>query len=289
MLFGEIVVGPPGVGKSTYIAYKVKLLEKRKIFTINLDPGNTGEFDYDIKKYCHGTTTNEENKNDKSKKFYSSTPNKAIKKLLSELSTSKEIFDDNENYFLIDIPGQLESVISYPYIEEFITYLKKQNIHLVVISLIDSSIFCNTHNLITSLLFQSILMINLDAPFIIVISKCDNIKNYNINLDITKEKIKHSTYTLNRMAENEYITFDDNKLLTYLNNLKYTTDNKFLLTALEYIENEALVGIELLDYENKDTVMYLQCLIDKIHGDDFYLKDLEEVPDKEKIYEYYFK
>ncbi|KAM0676967.1 hypothetical protein BDAP_002459 [Binucleata daphniae] len=62
MFYAEILIGPPGSGKSTYAKYKKETLQDRDVMIINLDPGNmnTG-FDYDIKNESKDIATNVKN------------------------------------------------------------------------------------------------------------------------------------------------------------------------------------------------------------------------------------
>ena len=43
--FGQIVIGPPGAGKTTYCDYMAQLLRGlgRQVAIINIDPANEGE------------------------------------------------------------------------------------------------------------------------------------------------------------------------------------------------------------------------------------------------------
>lgn len=50
MIYGEMIIGLPGSGKTTYIKYKKDFLYSRNIYTVNLDPGNILKIKKDDKK-----------------------------------------------------------------------------------------------------------------------------------------------------------------------------------------------------------------------------------------------
>lgn len=254
-MYGEIIIGPPGAGKSTYVLYKKKVLPERNIFTVNLDPGNNKtDFDYDIKSLFDTDTYAKTNL---------TGPHYSAKKILELFFDDYDNFyklacENKDKYFIFDFPGQLEFFMCSNGLRDFVQRLKKDAMTLVVVNLIDSVFFTSNHGTIMTHMFTTISMIMIELPFVSVISKGDNISKLNV-------KIRE---IVDGVVENkEMHTFHKN--------------------VFEVVENEGLLSYEVLDYDRIETMMYLQYIIDKASG---YLYDEEpqyEVIDKESILQFY--
>ncbi|TBU20452.1 putative GPN-loop GTPase [Hamiltosporidium tvaerminnensis] len=250
MAFAEVIIGPPGGGKTTYILRKKEFLKNRNLYIVNLDPGNEilVGYHYDIRNF---DTTKEYMKK------YKTGPNLAVKEIINNFTNSfKEIFDEiikkcEDSYFLFDCPGQVEFFMTDSSLKRFIGILMKQGIGLTVVNLVDSVFFVDKHAVISTYLLTTISMILLEAPHITVISKCDNLKNYKLQL-------KLSDIIMCRNLK-ELLNEKDTKALLYKN-------------MIEVIENESLIIFEILDYNNMDTLIYLQQIIDKANG---YIFDID--------------
>lgn len=255
-MYGEIIIGPPGSGKSTYVQYKKEILKERDVFTINLDPGNNKkDFDYDIKQF--NTTRNYMEQN-------SVGPNYSAKCILREFLNSYDYFlevirKNDDKYFIFDFPGQLEFFMCDDTLRFLTRKLQKEGFNLVVVHLIDVVFFIEPHCILSSYMFCTISMILLELPHVSVVSKCDNIKKY--------EKIKIRDILEVRMPFEE--------------------PNAFYESLFEMIENESLLSYEILDYENIDAMMYLQMIVDKASGFLFNEEPVYEQIDKETIVDYY--
>lgn len=254
-MYGEIIIGPPGSGKSTYALYKQKVLADRKIFTINLDPGNNKtNFDYDIRLIFDTNTYGQKN---------CMGPHNSAKLILEAFFDNYNSFltiieNNNDKYFIFDFPGQLEFFMCNNKLRKFVQRLKKDGLLLVVVNLVDSVFFTTKHGTIMAHTFNTITMIMVELPFVNVISKGDNIKTHNIKVrDIIEGDV------------------DKNTLHTFHKNV------------LQVVENEGLLSYEVMDYDRIETMMYLQFVIDKASG---YLYDQEpqyEVIEKESIISFY--
>lgn len=250
MAFAEVIIGPPGGGKTTYILRKKELLKNRNLYIVNLDPGNEilVGYHYDIRDF---DTTKEHMKK------YNIGPNLAVKEIINKFTNSfEEIFKEiinkcEDSYFIFDCPGQVEFFMTDSALKRFIGNLMLHGIGLAVLNLVDSVFFVDKHALISTYLLTTISMILLEAPHITVISKCDNLKNYKLEL-------KLSDIILCRNLK-ELLSEKDSKALFYKN-------------MIEVIENESLIVFEILDYSNIDTLVYLQQMIDKTNG---YIFDID--------------
>lgn len=235
-MYGEIIIGPPGSGKSTYVEFKKNSIADRKPFTINLDPGNNKTtFDYDIKSL------------NSTKKYMSENevgPNYSVKCILKDFLDKYDDFIDilrksGCNYFIFDFPGQLEFFMCDDTLRNFTKKLVKEGFSLIIVNLIDLVFFLDQHSLLSTYLFSTISMILLELPHICVISKCDNLKNYNLNNAEIEDLVSISGIE---------------------------TENEFYDNLISIVENEGLIGFEILDYDNLDSLMYLQMIIDKVTG-----------------------
>lgn len=255
-MYGEIIIGPPGSGKSTYVQYKKEVLKDRNPYTINLDPGNNkSDFDYDIKKY--NTTQNYMQEN-------SVGPNYSIKCILREFLNDYEYFlnvikSNEDRYFIFDFPGQSEFFICDDTLRILTRKLQKEGFHFVVVNLIDLVFFIEAHSIVSSYLFSTISMILLELPHVLVISKCDNVNKYE-GID------------LRDIIDSKMPSFEK---------------NSFYECVVEVVENEALLSFEVCDYSNCDAMMYLQMIIDKASGYLFNEEPYYETLDRDSIIDFY--
>ncbi|KRH93540.1 putative ATP binding protein [Pseudoloma neurophilia] len=252
MVFGEIVIGMPGSGKTTYIAKKRELLKERNIFTVNLDPGGVEdpgnsksiEYDFDIRKFYTTRKTMES---------CSYGPNFAVKYILQEFcaeySNFSNIFSDEGAYYLIDTPGQIESIII---LEKFLNRLQKDNIRLVTVFLVELASFISYDTLAYTYLISLQTMIALNNSQVNVITKCDLI-----------DKIE-TIVPIEEIASLNLITREI---------------PGFFKILYEFVERESVLFFQFLEYE-KSVLASLQYVIDQASGL-FY-----EIADEEKLTEY---
>ncbi|KAM0688191.1 hypothetical protein COBT_000557 [Conglomerata obtusa] len=257
MLYGEIIIGPPGSGKSTYTRYKKDILKDRNVFTVNLDPGsNKTNFDYDIKTISSTRTymiKNELGPNYSTKCI--------LKEFVKQYDTFREIIFKNENsYFIFDFPGQVEFLVSDDSLRIFTKKLMLEGMYLVAVNIVDIVFFLDKHTLLSTYLMTSIAMIMLELPHVCVASKCDTLRNYDI------------------------INLKD---LLIAGNLNFDDKNLFYKSLCELVENEGLVNFEVMDYQNVDAMMYLQMVVDMASGYFYNEEPFYDAISKEKIIEYY--
>lgn len=258
MLFGEIVIGPPGSGKTSYIQRKKDFL-KRKVTTLNLDPGNEFvKFDYDIRQIY---------KTDDFMTKYEYGPNNAVKEILAEFASNIDehlsFIGEDESYFLFDFPGQVEFFLVGDSLKSIFNFLKKRGMSLVVVNLFDLVHFGNQFSKVSAYLVATLSVLLLEAPQVCVVTKCDLVPKFkHINLQsVLSLEIEQS-------------------------------DDKFINEVMEYVSNASILNFELLDLKNDDTLLYLQFVLDSCNGYIYYneeslKEEYKDLKDKETLLEKY--
>lgn len=263
MKYAEIVIGPPGSGKSTYVMNKKASLSHRHPFAINLDPGNKRDtgFDYSI---CSISSSRE------FQETHDVGPNMSSKMILEEFSSSfEEIFrehiEDTDHYLLLDFPGQIELFICSDVPNNILGYLKRNGYSVVVINLIDLVFFTNSHSLISSYMISTLCLCLLESAQVNVISKCDNWDRLNLE------------HPLRDIAD-----------LTCLSEMKSSLHTEMI----DFVHNQCLLSYEILDYDNLDSISYLQVAIDRASGllfeDDYFeVEKITAVPSRDNVFSKY--
>lgn len=85
------------------------------------------------------------------------------------------------NYFLFDLPGQIELFLNNDSLRSIcqkIKECKENQIHLTCVELFDSHFCYDPHKFISACLLATISMTNLELPHLNVLSKMDLLKNY---------------------------------------------------------------------------------------------------------------
>ena len=243
-MYGQIVIGPPGSGKSTYChgMYQFMSAIGRKLCIINLDPANDRlpyPCELDIRDYISLEEIMEE---------LDLGPNGGLMYALELLDKQGidlfigkiEQLINEGNYLLFDCPDKLNySPIIIPSIEfSKLTQLKR--LRLCVVSLIDCIYLTSPSQYISILLLSLRSMLQLDLPHVNVISKIDMLKNYG-ELPF---RLDYYTEAQDLQYLTPYLEKESNSVLG---------QNYVRLTELigEMVEDFHLVSFEVLSVENK--------------------------------------
>ncbi|KAH9411201.1 putative ATP binding protein [Ordospora pajunii] len=265
MKYAEVIIGPPGSGKSTYVASKKDMLSHRSPFTVNLDPGNTNDagFDYSICTVCSSEAYQHR---------YEVGPNMSTKAILEEFGSGFEEFfreniDGTDHYVLFDFPGQIEFFISSEIPNTIIKHLKSNGYSVVVVSLIDLVFFSNETSRISSYLISALCLGLLEAAQVNVISKCDNWNK--IGMDCA----------LRDIADLCCLDGEQGKALFYKE-------------AAMFAQNQGILPYEILDYENPLSTLALQVSIDIASGmffdDDYFAAEkILKIPSRDEVFSVY--
>ena len=170
-------------------------------------------------------------------------------------------------YYLIDTPGQIEIFTISPEFKnicEYITNVKKLNIKLCCVNLIECINMCDMPKYIFSIFSVLNSMINLALPQVNFISKCDLIQQ----LKTTQEFELPLEFYKNPN--------DETQLKYYFEDLKMNKKFKNLNQKIaEFITDYGLVSFTLLDLSNTRHINRASYLIDKANGY-IYMKELVE-------------
>lgn len=176
--YAQLVVGPAGCGKSTYISALMEHSKaaKREMFAVNLDPA-AEVFNYepviDIRELIQVDDVME----DEELRF---GPNGALVYAMEYLMSNLDWFTEKlgnieDDYLLIDTPGQIELVSHFTSMRSFVKYLESQNFRVAVVFLLDSQFISDLSKYFSSLMVSLITLINLELPVINLLTKVDKI------------------------------------------------------------------------------------------------------------------
>ncbi|KAJ5127961.1 ATP binding protein [Penicillium atrosanguineum] len=256
MPFAQLVIGPPGAGKSTYCNGMHQFFGAigRKCSIVNLDPAND-KTSYPCALDVRDLVTLEEIMDEDKL-----GPNGATLYALEELEENYSWLEEGlkelgEDYVLFDCPGQVELFTHHASLRNIFFRIQKLGYRLIVIHLVDSYTLTLPSMYISALLLSLRAMLQLDLPHLNVLTKIDNLSNYAdlpFNLDFYTE-VQDLSYLLPHLeAESSRLT-----------NSKFGALNQ---TIIDLVEEFGLVAFETLAVEDKKSMMNLLRAIDRASG-----------------------
>ncbi|CAO3638193.1 unnamed protein product [Cunninghamella echinulata] len=253
MPFGQVVVGPPGSGKTTYCwgAYQYLTAMGRKVAIVNLNPAND-HIPYPCAINVTDLITLDDTMND-----LKLGPNGGImfcvEYLLTNMDWLLEKLDEiKDHYIIFDFPGQVELFTHHNAVKDILDRLEKHNFRLVAVHLVDAHYCTDPAKYISVLLLSLKTMVQLELPHVNILSKIDLIESYG------KLRFNLQYYT---------DVMDLSYLLESLNEDAFGSKFKKLNQALcELIEDFSLVGFYTLCVEDKSSMTKIQQVIDKAGG-----------------------
>jgi GTPase SAR1 family protein len=175
---GQIVIGYPGSGKTSYCyaSYKFLFSNLKNPILINLDPGNDSKiflFEINICKMISSTEISTElhlGPNGSifyAMEYFEQNFDWFEKKLAKFLTTPLEF------NFLFDFPGQIELYTHHSTMRNLIKRIKINQINLATVALIDSIYWKDPETLFFFYLISILTMLNIELPFVNILSKID--------------------------------------------------------------------------------------------------------------------
>ncbi|KAF8068151.1 Gpn2 [Scenedesmus sp. PABB004] len=194
MVFGQLVIGPPGSGKTTYCRGVSEFLAGlgRRVAVVNLDPANDGlpyTPDVDV-----GDLVSVERVMEELRLGPNGAMLYAMEHLAANLDWLKEQLEPLEKsnaYVLFDCPGQVELFTQHRGFKAVLAALTEAWGHrLAAVHLVDAHLATDAPKYISALLLSLSTMLHLELPQVNVLSKVDLVKQYGdlaFNLDFYTE------------------------------------------------------------------------------------------------------
>jgi len=203
MKYAQLVIGPAGSGKSSYCATMQQhfVSKKRVLHVVNLDPAAdeiTYEVSFDIRELIGLDDVVEE---------LVLGPNGGLIFCMEYLIENIEWFqnkigDFEDDYLIIDCPGQIELYSHIPVMPILIKQLEKMGYRICVLYLLDCNFIGDSSKFISGILSCLSAMTQLELPHINLLTKVDLLQNTN-QLDPDQDEKKQKNNENNDDNENE--------------------------------------------------------------------------------------
>ncbi|XP_010118900.1 PREDICTED: GPN-loop GTPase 2 [Chlamydotis macqueenii] len=256
LAFGQVVIGPPGSGKTTYCHAMREFLGRigRKVTVVNLDPANDSmpyQCAVDIAELITLPDVMENLK---------LGPNGGLIYCMEYLEANFDWLQEKlaalrGHYYLFDCPGQVELYTHHDALKNVFAQLAKWNFRLAAVHLVDSH-YCTDPGKFISVLCTSLsTMLHVELPHVNVLSKMDLIEQYGklaFNLDYYTEVLDLS-YLVDHLAADPFFR-------------NYRRLNEKLV---EVIEDYSLVSFVPLNVQDKESMRQVMQAGDKANGYSF--------------------
>lgn len=253
--YGQLVIGPPGAGKTTYCNKMSELLRKlgRKVVIVNLDPAN------DLMSYKPDIDIRDLISLEEVMDQYKLGPNGALLYCMEYLEKNIEwlcdqLKGDSSTNFLFDLPGQVELYCHHESLTNIFANLTSDgNFQLCVVHLVDSHHCSDAGKFIAALMLSLSAMLKIGLPHINLLTKIDLLKKHSDKLQFG---IDFYTEVL-----------DLNYLLDCLDSDKFMNKYKKLNSAfVSIIEDYSLVKFQLVNMLNEESLLNVKKQVDKANG-----------------------
>lgn len=177
MRYAQLVMGPAGSGKSTFCSVVARHAEitKRDVNIVNLDPA-CEYFDYspmlDVRDLIHLDDVMEDEE-------LRLGPNGGLIFCLeylirNPLWLTEQLGDSaDDEYFIFDCPGQIELYTHLDMMKRFTDMLAGLDFRVCGVYLIEAQFMVETHKFFSGVLSALSTMVNLELPFVCILSKMD--------------------------------------------------------------------------------------------------------------------
>ncbi|NXY09252.1 GPN2 GTPase, partial [Pteruthius melanotis] len=256
LAFGQVVIGPPGSGKSTYCRAMREFLGRlgRSVALVNLDPANEalpGPCALDIAELVTLPDVMD---------GLGLGPNGGLLYCMEYLEANADWLRERlrglgAHYLLFDCPGQVELYTHHQSLKNVFGQLAKWNFRLAAVHLVDSH-YCTDPGKFISVLCTSLAtMLHVELPHVNVLSKMDLIEQYGklaFNLDYYTEVLDLS-YLVDHLAADPFFR-----------NFRRLNEK-----LVEVIEDYSLVSFVPLNVQDKQSMQQVVQAVDKANGYSF--------------------
>lgn len=254
-IWGQVVVGPPGAGKSTYCAgmQQFLTLAGRRCAVINLDPAN------DPSGYTPAVDISELVSLEVVQEELGLGPNGGLVYCMDYLESNLDWLREQlapleaeGTYLLFDLPGQVELFTLQGSLRRIVDVLTRRwRYRLAVVQLVDAHLCSDPAKYLSALLLSLSTMLHLEMPQVNVLSKMDLIEQYG-ELAFGLDFYLHAQ-GLGHLAEAMEGSFPP----------KF---QRMTQELCEVIEDFGLLSFHPLAIEDRNSVRALVALIDKANG-----------------------
>ncbi|XP_067094528.1 GPN-loop GTPase 2 [Osmerus mordax] len=259
--FGQVVIGPPGSGKTTYCRGMQEFLGHlgRKVVVVNLDPAN------ERMPYTCAVDISELVTLDDVMEGLKLGPNGGLLYCMEYLEANLDWLEaklkqHSDCYFLFDCPGQVELYTHQSSVKNIVAQLGKWNFRLAAVHLVDSHYCADPAKFISVLCTSLSTMLHVELPHVNILSKMDLIEQYGklaFNLDFYTE-VLDLTYLVDHLAADPFF-----KKFHHLNE-----------KLAEVIQDYGLVSFVPLSVQDRESMTRVLRTVDKANG--YCFGDLEE-------------
>jgi GTPase SAR1 family protein len=287
MPFGQLVIGSPGSGKTTYCHGLHQFLTAlhRPITIINLDPANGQSLPYPCAINIASLITVKD-----VMKELGLGPNGAMIYCMEYLEENFEWLESqmdalgDDAYVAFDLPGQVELSTNHGSLRRILERLQKKDWRLVAVHLIDASHITDASRYISLLLLSLRAMLMLELPHVNVLSKVDLLgeaaglddgDGSRMSEDDDDDEEAESrvraragglAFNLDYYTEVQDLSYLMDHLRSSQGPRRSTRLSELNERICDLVEDFGLVSFETLAVEDKRSMIRLQRVLDKATG-----------------------
>lgn len=254
MPHGQIVIGPPGAGKTTYCAglEQYFAVTGRKVAIFNMDPANSSTLPYTPAASIRDLVCSESVASE-----HKLGPNGSLLFAMEMLDRNfawlqAHMHTHRASYLVFDFPGQVELYTHNNCVRRIVQRMTSLGYRIAAVNLVDSHYCTDAANFIAALVMSLTAIIKLELPAVNVLSKIDLIEAYG-----------ELPFDLEFFTENS----DIGPLVRGLNaDPRLRKFAKLNAALVDLVEDFPWVGFHTLDIQNRQSVMLLTRAVDKANG-----------------------
>ncbi|KAF4654537.1 GPN-loop GTPase 2 [Perkinsus olseni] len=293
--FGQLVIGPPGSGKSTYCRALRAYLRAagRQCSVVNLDPAseepinprilqegdndNDDEDEHDSEATYFDVDVRELVKVDDIAEEHQLGPNGAMVFAMQDLEVNSAWLVDRiealpvDDYILFDCPGQIElytHLTVMPHLVQLLTDKRGLDMRLTALNLTDCSVLASEggNNFISAALSSLAVMLHVELPHLNVLTKCDTLSQFGNQLNRTLDQYLCCGGYSGISSLLPTFLEDEKRGLTRPKSKLIERQDKLVRSLCELIDDYGEVSFIPLSVDDKQSISNLLAHADKANG-----------------------